>query len=581
MITFQETGLRADILKGIEELGFEQPTPIQEKALGQLLESDQDLIACAQTGTGKTAAFSLPVLQKIDVHNNDVQCIILCPTRELCLQIARDIESYSKHIKGMKTLAVYGGTSIDTQIKGLKRGCQIVVGTPGRTLDLIKRRVLKIQNIDFLILDEADEMLSMGFQDDLDDILESAPDERQTLLFSATMPKAIKKMASKYMNDPAEISVSQKQVGTENVSHEYYVANAKNRYLTLKRIVDFYPNLYAIIFCRTRRETKEVAEKLSKDGYSSDALHGDLSQAQRDFVMGRFRTKQIQLLIATDVAARGIDVKDLTHVINYNLPDENDVYVHRSGRTGRANSKGISLAIIHSREFRKIDSIERKLGKAFTRKQIPSGKDICGKQLYSLINKVEEVEINESLIAEFIPAIDEKLSILTREELIKRFVSVEFNRFLSYYSNAPDLNLPDRGTKRNKRDRDDDRGFHINLGSKQDVKPRDLIDLVNKNFPTKSIEIGGIDIFKSFSFFEIENKFADKALEVFNGSEYNGVEIKVEISKAKRDDDNNSGSFRGKKERRSGGDFGGKRPSGRRRSDRSDRGGGGRRDRRK
>ncbi|RLD83641.1 MAG: ATP-dependent helicase, partial [Bacteroidetes bacterium] len=441
MITFKETELNPEILKALDELGFVNPTPIQEKTIPHLLSSERDLVGFAQTGTGKTAAFGLPIIHQIDTKSKNVQAIILSPTRELCVQIAQDITNYAKYTKGLNVVAVYGGTSIDTQIRSLKKGAQIVVGTPGRTLDLIKRKKLKLSTVEYLVLDEADEMLTMGFKDDLDAILEGTPAEKQTLLFSATMPKEIANIAKKYMKDSVEISAGKKNIGAENVNHIYYMVNARDRYLALKRIADINPKIYGIVFCRTRRETKEVAEKLMGDGYNADALHGDLSQAQRDYVMSRFRTKKLQLLVATDVAARGLDVTDLTHIINYNLPDDLEVYIHRSGRTGRAGKKGISISIIHSRETGKIRMIQKKVGKTFEHIPVPSGKEICGKQLYNLIDKVEKIEVDESQIEQFLPEIYKKLDWLSREELIKHFVSAEFNRFLAYYKNAPDLNV--------------------------------------------------------------------------------------------------------------------------------------------
>jgi len=423
MITFKETGLNQDILKALDELGFENPTPIQEKTIPHLLSEEQDLIGFAQTGTGKTAAFGLPVIQKIDTDSKKTQAIILSPTRELCVQIAKDLDNYSKYTKGLSVAAVYGGASIDQQVRSLNKGAQIVVGTPGRTLDLIKRKKLKLSTVRFLILDEADEMLTMGFKDDLDAILEGTPDDKQTLLFSATMPKEIAAIAKKYMKDAIEISAGKKNIGAENVNHVYYMVNARDRYLALKRIADINPKIYGIVFCRTRRETKEVAEKLMADGYNADALHGDLSQAQRDYVMNRFRVKNLQLLVATDVAARGLDVTDLSHIINYNLPDDLEVYIHRSGRTGRAGKKGVCLTIIHSRETGKIKMIQKKVGKPFEHAPVPSGKEICGKQLYNLIDKIEKIEVDNSQIDQFLPEIYKKLEWLSREDLIKHFVS--------------------------------------------------------------------------------------------------------------------------------------------------------------
>lgn len=449
--SFEETGLKPEILKSLEEIGFEYPMPIQEKAIEAMLETEKDLIGLAQTGTGKTAAFGLPLVHLCDPKNKTTQAIVLTPTRELCIQVANDIEKFGKYIKGLRCLAVYGGSSIENQIRSLKKGIQIIVGTPGRTHDLIRRQKIDISSIRSLVLDEADEMLSMGFREELNAILAETPEQRQTLLFSATMPKEIAEMADNYMDDPVEIAVGQRNTGTENVKHHYYLVSARDRYLALKRLADINPNIYGIIFCRTRQETKDVADMLIRDGYNADALHGDLSQAQRDTVMNRFRNKSLQMLVATDVAARGLDVTELTHVINYNLPDELETYIHRSGRTGRAGNTGISIAIIHSREQYKIKTLEKKIKQPFERKMVPTGPEICEKQLFSLIDKMEKVEIDER-IEQYLPAISEKLEWLSREELIKHFVSVEFNRFLDYYKDAGDLNIVVRDRKKKKRD---------------------------------------------------------------------------------------------------------------------------------
>ncbi|MEN8122055.1 MAG: DEAD/DEAH box helicase [Bacteroidota bacterium] len=556
-MTFKETELNSEILKALDELGFVNPTPIQEKTIPHLLSDERDLVGFAQTGTGKTAAFGLPIIHQIDTKSKNVQAIILSPTRELCVQIAKDITNYSKYTKGLSVVAVYGGTSIDTQIRSLNKGAQIVVGTPGRTLDLIKRKKLKLSSVDYLVLDEADEMLTMGFKDDLDAILEGTPEEKQTLLFSATMPKEIANIAKKYMNNAVEISAGKKNTGAANVNHVYYMVNARDRYLALKRIADINPQIYGIVFCRTRRETKEVAEKLMADGYNADALHGDLSQAQRDYVMNRFRVKNLQLLVATDVAARGLDVNELTHIINYNLPDDLEVYIHRSGRTGRAGKKGVSISIIHSREKGKIRMIQKKVGKTFEHAPVPSGKEICGKQLYNLIDKVEKIEVDNSQIEQFLPEIYKKLEWLSREELIQHFVSAEFNRFLAYYKNAPDLNVSsksDRGdrSERSSRSRSErssnrsdrsDRGrasrdgnfsrFFINLGTNHDLSTVKLIGIINDNTRSKDIEIGKIDLMKKFSFFEIEKKHEEKILKSFENKKHDGLRISVELAQSK------------------------------------------------
>ena len=552
-------GLSSEIQLAVEELGFEQPTPIQEKVVPFLLEDKQDLVALAQTGTGKTAAFGLPVLQQIDISTKTTQTLILSPTRELALQIASDLENYAKHISKLNIVVVYGGADIKNQISQLERGAHIVVGTPGRTLDLLKRKKLKVNEIKWLILDEADEMLSMGFKDDLDAILENSPKEKQTLLFSATMPKEIVAIANKYMTNPLEISVGRKNTGAENVEHHYYLIHAKDRYIALKRIADINPNVYGIIFCRTRAETKDVAEKLMQDGYNADALHGDLSQAQRDHVMARFRNKHLQMLVATDVAARGLDVNDLTHVINYNLPDDPEIYIHRSGRTGRAGKKGISVTLIHMREKGKLRQVERTVTKKFFQQQVPSGKEICEKQLFSLIDKVEKVDINDSHIGEFMPVIYKKLAWLEREELIKHFVSVEFNRFLKYYEGAPDINVDEskysrddserglRGKRKRGREERDSRGgrsdrsragydfsrFFFNLGKKNGISKRTIIDLINQNLSAKGVEIGNIEVLKGFSFFEVDKRYEKEVLRSFKNATYKGQRIGIDIANKK------------------------------------------------
>ena len=541
MQTFEETGINPQIIKAVSELGFEKPTPIQELTIPYLLEKKKDLVALAQTGTGKTAAFGLPILNQIDSDSGKTQALILSPTRELCVQISNDIKNYSKYLKNIRIGTVYGGASADKQIAELNKGCQIVVGTPGRVLDLKKRKKLKVNHINYLVLDEADEMLDMGFKDDLDAILESTPEEKQTLLFSATMPKEISKIAKKYMNDADEISVGEKNTGAENVNHQYYLTKAKDRFKALKRILDSHPNIYSIVFCRTRRDTKEVADKLIENGYNAEALHGDLSQAQRDYVMNRFRIKHMQILVATDVAARGLDVNDLTHVINYNVPEEPKIYIHRSGRTGRAGKTGTSISLIHSRELFRLRDIEKKLGKKIVRKSIPGGKEICERQLFNLIDKVEKIEVEDEQIGPFMDVIYKKLSWLSREELINHFVSVEFNRFLSYYKGAPDLNINEdvserREGKKNRksRDRGDFSRFFINLGSKKKLSPAKLIGLINDQTQMRDINIGKIDILDSFSFFEVESKYEEDILNGFADCKYKGMNISVELSKEKK-----------------------------------------------
>jgi len=568
-MTFSEIGLNDEILKAITDLGFETPTPIQQEAIPFVLAEDTDLIALAQTGTGKTAAFGLPVIQKINADKNQTQAIMLCPTRELCLQITKDLETYSKYLKKIKITAVYGGANIQTQIRQLNSGSQIVVGTPGRVIDLINRKKLKLKDVEFVVLDEADEMLNMGFKEDLDTILAETPQEKQTLLFSATMPKEVLKITKEYMFSPKKIEVAKRNEGASTVEHHYYMVNARDRYNALRRICDVNPDIYGIVFCRTRRETKEVADKLMQDGYNADAIHGELSQQQRDHVMGKFRKRNLHILVATDVAARGIDINELSHVINYNLPDDNEIYIHRSGRTGRAGNKGISIIISHSREKRKLFSIEKMLGKELILKKVPGGDEICAIQLLKLIDKIVKTDVSPQ-IEKHLPIIEEKLSHLDKEELVKHFVSAEFNRFLSFYKNAPDLNIT-ASKGRDSRDggRDRDRGrdsgrsgrghsdegftrFFINLGKTHKCEPQNLIGLVNEFTRNRNLQIGKIDILQGFSFFEVESSAEKEVLEGFEDSQWNGYKLTVEVSKPKNDE----GKRRGKpanSERRGGG----------------------------
>ena len=530
MSIFKELGLSQAIVDSLIELGYEQPTEIQKLAIPQILGSKDDLKAFAQTGTGKTAAFSLPILEQIDTSNKNTQAIILSPTRELAIQIAKNINEFSKNINNLKTIAVYGGANIEEQIRPLKRGVHIVVGTPGRTLDLIKRRVLNLESIQWLVLDEADEMLNMGFKEELDKILESTPKGKQTLLFSATFPREVEAIARNYMNKPVEMSAGQKNVGADSVEHEFFQVTDRNRYPALKRIADANPDIYSIVFCRTRRETKEIAEKLIEDGYSADALHGDLSQAQRDLVMQKFRTKHLQILVATDVAARGLDVNDLTHVINYKLPDQTENYTHRSGRTGRAGKKGISVAIITSKERNKLKPIERKIQKKFVQKQVPNGKEICEVQLYKLIDKIHDIEVNDKEIKDYLPDIYEKLHELDREELIRRFVSIEFNQFLSYYKDARDLNNTDAPNDRRRSGDESLTRFYINQGKMDNLTPARLIGFINECLRKRDVEIGQIEILKSFSFFEIDKNFTPDVLEKMNGADFNDRNVIVEVT---------------------------------------------------
>lgn len=570
MITFHELGLNKKLLQAVDELGFVNPTPVQQQAIPQILESEKDLIALAQTGTGKTAAFGLPILEKLSVESRTVQAIILCPTRELCLQITKDLESFAKFLGNVAIQPVYGGADAVKQINGLKKNPQIVVGTPGRTLDLIKRGALKINHINWLVLDEADEMLNMGFREDIDAILEGTPEEKQTLLFSATMMKEVRRIANEYMHKPEEISIGKTNEGSNDVEHHYYMVRANDRYLALKRLADINPNVYGIVFCRTRRETKEVADALIQDGYNADALHGDLSQAQRDTVMDKFRRKQLQLLVATDVAARGIDVNELTHVINYNLPDDSEVYVHRSGRTGRAGNKGVSIVIAHSREGRKIKELERLIGKRIEAKKVPTGKEIVEKRLFASIDMIEKIEVDEAQIGQYMETINQKLAWLDRDELLKRFVSLEFTNFLEYYKNAKDLNVSESGREERGSRNGNVRGFtrfFINIGQKQQIKVPNLIGLINEKTRKRDIEIGKIEILRNFSFFEADSEHEQLILDSFK----NDGEIEVQVStpekkESRGGDRNERGGDRNRDRKGGGGGFRKSSNSGNRRS---------------
>jgi len=526
MSKFKEIGVAKDLCKGINEMGFINPTEVQEQSIPFLLLENRDLISLAQTGTGKTAAFGLPVIQKTELKNKYVQSIILCPTRELCIQICKDLETYSKYVSGIKILAVYGGTNIDTQIKSLNKGVHIVVGTPGRTKDLIKRKVLKLELVNKVVLDEADEMLSMGFKDDLDFILERTRADRQTMLFSATISKEVKSISKRYMSDAKEISVSKINSGAKNIEHHIYNVSSRNKYEALKRIADFNPNIYGIVFCRTKRHTKDIANKFMAEGYNADAIHGDLSQNQRDEVMQRFRNKSLQILIATDVAARGLDVDDITHVINYSLPDDPEVYIHRSGRTARAGKSGISIAISNESERRKIKAIEKKGGIKFVNKDVPTGVEICSNQLYKMIDKIENVEVDEKQIKPFLKDIYQKLEWLDRDELIKRFVSVEFNRFLNYYKEAN--KLQSKRSKKSEKKRGNKKsmtGFSINIGRKHRATPIDIISIINRALKSNDIEIGKIELNRYQTFFEIDKDFADELTSNIKKIDFRGNDI--------------------------------------------------------
>lgn len=548
MATFRELGLSEEILRGIEELGFVEPMPIQEKVTPYLLgDSTEDLVALAQTGTGKTAGFGLPLLQLTDSSVNKIQALVLSPTRELCIQISNDLKNFAKYIKGMKIVPVYGGESIVTQFRQLDVPPQILVATPGRLIDLIERKKVDLSNIKHLVLDEADEMLNMGFQEDIERILQETPEERRTLLFSATMPKEIANIAKKYMKNSVEIAIGRKNSGTENVEHIYYMVQAKDRYNCLKRVVDINPDIYAIIFCRTRQETKEVADKLMQDGYNADALHGDLSQAQRDTVMQRFRIKNLQILVATDVAARGLDVSNLTHVINYNLPDDIESYTHRSGRTGRAGKKGISIAIIHTKEKHKIKAIEKEINRTFIQGRVPSGLEVCQSQLFSLVNRIKEAgeNIDRKQIEPYLPMVMEELKNITREDLIVNFVSQEFNRFLEYYKDAQDLNIPERGERKERGERGD-KGerrsrkrsgelmrLKINMGQRDGFTPKRVLGLINDTTNSKDIDVHDIEITPRYSFFDVDKSVVKDMMTAFERRKSEGIEL-LEVLKDRK-----------------------------------------------
>lgn len=555
-MNFSELGLSKLIQKSLIDLNFLKPTPIQLKAIPYILKSDEDLISLAQTGTGKTAAFGLPIIHKINIKNKNTHSLILCPTRELCLQITKDLKSFSKYVKGLQVTSIYGGADIRKQIRELKLGSHIVVGTPGRVLDLLNKKKLDFKDLQILVLDEADEMLNMGFKEDIDLILEDTSESKQILLFSATMPKEVLKISKNYMKKPKKIEVDSKNEGAKDIEHNYYlVSNVRDKYQALRRICDINPNIYGIVFCRTRRESKDISSKLLQDGYNADTLNGDLSQSQRDHVMGRFRNNQIQLLIATDVAARGLDVNDLSHVINYNLPDDNQTYIHRSGRTGRAGKKGISIIIGSTRDKRKISSLEKTISKEIISKEIPKGKDICEVQLMSLIEKIVDSDVNTD-IEKFIPTIMEKVSHLNREDLLKQIVSLEFSRFLSFYNNTKDLS-PENNRRKNNKERTE-KGysrFFINLGKKHNLKPQNLIGIINDYTRNKDISIGKIDIMKGFSFFEVPSEHEKEILSSLGKFKWNNFNCGAELSKPRDEDRKESKrkikksekGFRGKK----------------------------------
>ncbi len=543
MKTFQELGVSEEILRAITELGYENPMPVQEEVIPYLLGNGNDVVALAQTGTGKTAAFGLPLIQKIEVKNRVPQALVLCPTRELCLQIAGDLTDYSKYVDGLRVLPVYGGSSIESQIRNLKKGVHIIVATPGRLLDLMERGTVKLGTIRDVVMDEADEMLNMGFTDSINAILADVPEDRNTLLFSATMSPEIARIAKNYLRDPKEIIIGTRNEGNKNVNHLYYMVHAKDKYLALKRIVDYYPQIYGIIFCRTRKETQEIADKLIQDGYNADSLHGELSQQQRDLVMQKFRQRHLQLLVATDVAARGLDVDDLTHVIHYGLPDDTESYTHRSGRTGRAGKTGTSIAIMNLREKGRMREIEKIINKKFVAGEMPTGKQICEKQLIKVIDDIEKVKVNEEEIADFLPDIYRKLDWLEKEDIIKRMVSLEFNRFLEYYRNAPEIeSVAERRGRDGKESRGERKGgtarraeegyvrLFLNLGKTDNFYAAQIIDLVNRNVRGKKVNIGRIDLMKNFSFFEVDERQAETIVRALNKVKVDGRKVVVEVA---------------------------------------------------
>ncbi len=556
-MTFEELGVNEPLLRAIAELGFEKPMPVQEKVIPHLLNEEGDVVALAQTGTGKTAAFGLPVIQRTDTTRKATQALILSPTRELCLQIASDLADFSTHIPDLRVTPVYGGSSIQSQIRALREGSQIIVATPGRLIDLINRHVVKLEDVHTVILDEADEMLNMGFLDSINEILEHVPTDRKMLMFSATMPKEIARIASKYMHDPQEFVIGTRNEGAANVRHIYYMVNARDKYLALKRVVDNSPNIYAIVFCRTRRDTQEVADNLIRDGYNADSLHGDLSQQQRDIVMKKFRDRVIKILVATDVAARGLDVDDLTHVINYGLPDDTAVYTHRSGRTGRAGKTGVSIAIIHSREKGRLRDIERIIGKTFERKEVPTPEHIIEKQLFSLADRIERAEVDDNEMEKYLPGVMKKLGWLTSEDLVKRVLSLEFHRLLEYYKDAPKIDFIDEKPRKDKKERKErssrdseprteaekdrrtaSRGMervYINTGKRDGFFAGNLIELLNRFVDGKRVDVGRIDLLPAYSLFDVKKSDARRVVGSLKGADFMGKRIQCEIASPDKD----------------------------------------------
>ncbi len=578
-MSFENLGLNDHILKAVEKMGFSEPTPIQNKVIPEIINGDRDLVGLAQTGTGKTAAFGLPMIHLMDFNSNHTQGVVICPTRELCIQISGDFTKFTRYVKGAKIVSVYGGASIENQIRQVKRGAHIIVATPGRLLDLIKRKVVKISNVSFVVLDEADEMLNMGFAEDLDAILSQTPKDRRTWLFSATMPRAVTKISTKYMNESVEITAGKKNSVAQNITHTNYMVLEKDRYPALKRIIDYSPDIYGLIFCRTRNETRQVSEKLMKDGYNAEALHGELSQAQRDTVMKRFRTKSIQLLVATDVAARGLDVEDISHVINYNFPDEAETYTHRSGRTARAGKSGISIVLMNTRERWKLSNVEHKAGIKFKYDKVPTGYAICEKQLYAMVKKLVTVDINHEEVDKFLDPVYETLADLSKEELIQRVISIEFNRFLDYYKGAKDINVSSRASRKpnskngaekkswgkkfskdkngsfkdksprknygpqkdnsfrkgnGPRKGSDSQSFFINVGQLDNIQKGTITRLLCDQSGINNAQIGKIEILREFSFFEIDNHVADTVLKSMKHAKLDGRDVMVQPAQRRK-----------------------------------------------
>ncbi len=534
MKSFESLGLSKGLVESVLKIGFETPTPIQEKAIPVLLKGNRDFVGLAQTGTGKTAAFGLPLLDLVDDSSRDTQALVLAPTRELCLQIASDLENFTEKIKNLNITAVYGGSSITDQIRKIKKGSQIIVATPGRLIDLIDRKAISLATIKFVVLDEADEMLNMGFKEDIDKILSYTPDTKNTWLFSATMPREVRAIMKNYMEDPFELQVGEQNTGNVNIEHTYVIVQDKDKYLALKRILDYNPDIFGLIFCRTRIDTQRIAEMLMKDGYNADALHGDLTQQQRDRVMNKFRGRGLQILVATDVAARGIDVDNITHVIHLNIPDELEFYTHRSGRTARAGKTGVSIAMISKRELGRVKQLEKSLKSTFKKLTIPTGPEVCQKQLLALMHKVHEVKVNDGEIAEFLPAVEAALKDLTKSELIKRFASIEFNRFLDYYRNAPDLNVDGSGRRDSSTDSySSGNRFFINLGTMDGLETPEMLQFIQESCGVDRRYIGKVELKGAFSFFEVEKDKAEAIFNGFKGVEYKGRQVRVEVTEGR------------------------------------------------